>query len=190
MSTASKIVKANGAKPTEFEDQLALHLTGIEGKVPELAAELKSLHFTAAEEVDAGSNKRAIVIRVPVPQLKRFQSISSNLTRELEKKFAGKHVVMIANRRILPKASRKLSHKQPRPHSRTLTAVHDAILNDIVYPAEISGKRLQYKTNGKRLLKVFLDTTEATQLDHKLETFSAVYKKITGKDVVFEFRKQ
>merc|ERR1711974_443047 len=57
---------------------------------------------------------------------------------ELEKKFSGKHVVFIAQRRILPKPTRKANMlKQKRPISRTLVAVHTAILDDLVYPAEI-----------------------------------------------------
>ena len=44
------------------------------------------------------------------------------LVRELEKKFSGKHVVFIAQRRILPKPTRKGNkQKQKRPNSRTLT---------------------------------------------------------------------
>ena len=40
--------------------------------------------------------KKAIIIFVPVPQLKAFQKIETRLVRELEKKFSGKHVVFIA----------------------------------------------------------------------------------------------
>lgn len=39
--------------------------------------------------------------------------------RELEKKFSGKDVVIVANRRILPPTSKSIA----RPRSRTLTAV-------------------------------------------------------------------
>lgn len=40
--------------------------------------------------------------------------------------------------------------------SRTLTAVHDAILEDIVYPNEITGKRIRYRPDASRLIRVFL----------------------------------
>lgn len=33
----------------------------------------------------------------------------------------------------------------------------------------------------------FLDRKDHTSLEYKLDTFSATYKKLTGKDVVFEF---
>merc|ERR1711934_876392 len=129
---------------------------------------------------------KAIVVFVPVPQLKAFQKIQTRLVRELEKKFSGKHVVFVAQRRILPKPTRK-AKKQKRPRSRTLMAVHTAILDDLVYPAEIVGKRIRIRLDGTRLFKVHLDKTQQTNIEHKTETFSSVYKKLTGKEVNFEF---
>ena len=38
--------------------------------------------------------------------------------------------------------------------SRTLTAVHDNILDDLVYPSEIVGKRIRIKLDGSRLTRV------------------------------------
>lgn len=109
------------------------------------------------------------------------------LTRELEKKFSDKHVIFIAQRRILPKPGRHSRQKQKRPRSRTLTAVHDGILEDLVFPTEIIGRRVRQGTDGKRVMKVFLDAKDANSLDYKLESFSSVYNRLTGKSVVFEF---
>jgi len=53
------------------------------------------------QEIDV-QNKKAIVIFVPVPQLRAYQKIQTRLVRELEKKFSGKHVVFIAQVYICP----------------------------------------------------------------------------------------
>ncbi|XP_047727402.1 40S ribosomal protein S7-like [Prionailurus viverrinus] len=121
--------------------------------------------------------------------LKSFQKIQVRVVRELEKKFSGKHVVFIAQRRILPEPTRKsrTKNQQKRPRSRTLTAVHDAILEDLVFPSEIMGKRIPVKLDSSRLIKVHLDKAQQNNVEHKVETFSGVYKKLTGKDVNFEF---
>jgi len=45
--------------------------------------------------------------------------------------------------------------------SRTLTAVHDAILEDLVSPTEIVGKRTRVKVDGSKLIKVYVTATQA-----------------------------
>ena len=56
----------------------------------------KLVYAVIFQEVDVGGGKKAIVIFVPVPQLRQFQKIQVRLVRELEKKFSGKHIVFIA----------------------------------------------------------------------------------------------
>merc|ERR1711862_879626 len=171
----------------DFEKSISQALLDLEMN-SDLKSHLRELHITAAKEVDVGAGKKAIIIFMPVPQVKSFQKIQTRLVRELEKKFSGKHVVFIAQRRILPKPTRKVNkQKQKRPISRTLVAVHSAILDDLVYPAEIVGKRIRFRLDGTRLFKVHLDKNQQTNIEHKTDTFAAVYKKLIGKEVTFEF---
>ena len=163
--------------------------------------ELRPLQVSAVKEVDVKGGKKAYVIFVPMPQLKAFHKIQlryvqlrcpycrclfwfmfflqltpNRLTRELEKKFSDHHVVFIGQRRILSK---------PSSRSRTLTWVHNAILEDLVFPTEITAKSLRVSTDGSKLVRCSLDSKDATSLEYKLETFSSVYRKLTGKDVAF-----
>lgn len=131
---------------------------------------------------------------------------------------------------MLRKPTRSSRVKQKRPRSRTLTNVHEKILEDLVFPTEIVGKRTRVNQDGSKLLKVcvaadllsflfhvilvtipnwvflgiiwqrsgadsgtllfldrFLDAKDSTSLEYKLDSFSSVYRRLTGKDVVFEF---
>lgn len=151
-----KIVKEKGVEPSELEDHVAQALFDLEANSQDLKADLRDLTFLSAREVEIGtSGKRAIVVFVPFRQLKPYHKIQAKLVRELEKKFSGKHVIFIGQRRILRKPG-KNNHKkqQKRPMSRTLTAVHEAILDDLVFPTEITGKRTRYRLDGSKLLKV------------------------------------
>ncbi|MCO5570906.1 hypothetical protein L7F22_024636 [Adiantum nelumboides] len=132
--------------------------------------------------------RRLIVIFVPVPQLKAWHKIQQRLTRELEKKFSDRHVIFIGQRRILGKPGRRSRVQQPRPRSRTLTAVHDSILEDLIFPTEITAKRIRVATDGHKTVRCFLDSKDATSLEYKLDSFSSVYRKLTGKEVAFMFK--
>ncbi|XP_047966122.1 40S ribosomal protein S7-like [Salvia hispanica] len=186
MYTASqKIHKDRDAEPTEFEESVAQALFDLENTNGDIKSDLKDLYINSASQVDVSGGKKAIVIHVPYRLRKAFRKIHSRLVRELEKKFSGKEVVVIATRRIV-RPPKKGSAVQ-RPRSRTLTSVHEAVLEDVVYPAEIVGKRIRYRLDGSKIMKVFLDPKARNDTENKLETFSGVYRKLSGKDVVFEY---
>lgn len=183
MSAVNKIINK---EPTELELQIAQAFLDLENSSADLKADLRLLQFKSARELEVSGGKKAIVIFVPVPSLAAYHKVQQRLTRELEKKFSDRHVIFLAERRILPKPGRRSRLTQKRPRSRTLTAVHEALLEDLVYPTEIVGKRVRYQVGGSKLQKVILDNKETTTIDYKLDTFQSVYNKLTGKQVVFE----
>ncbi|GLJ14707.1 hypothetical protein SUGI_0238410 [Cryptomeria japonica] len=174
----------------DFEVSFSNHsvaqaLFDLENTNQELKSELKDLYINSAKQVDISGNRKAIVVHVPYRLRKAFRKIHVRLVRELEKKFSGKDVVMIATRRILRPP--KKGSAAVRPRSRTLTSVHEATLEDVVYPAEIVGKRVRYRVDGSKIMKIYLDPKERNNTEYKLETFAGVYRKFCGKDVVFEY---
>ncbi|KAJ0454452.1 putative ribosomal protein S7e [Helianthus annuus] len=168
-TSRKKIHKDKDVEPTEFEDSVAQALFDLENANQDLKSDLKDLYINSAAQIDVSGSRKAVVIHVPYRLRKAFRKIHLKLVRELEKKFSGKDVVLI------------------RPRNRTLTAVHDAMLEDIVYPAEIVGKRVRYRVDGSKIIKIYLDPKARNDTEYKLETFAGVYRKLCGKDVVFEY---
>ncbi|KNA14087.1 hypothetical protein SOVF_110850 [Spinacia oleracea] len=186
MFTASrKIQKERGVDPTDLEENLAQAIFDLETNNKDMGNELKDLFINSAAQVDISNNKKAIVVHVPYRLRKAFRKIHIRLVRELEKKFSGKDVVFIATRRIVRPPKKGSAAKRPR--SRTLTSVHENILEDLVQPAEIVGKRCRYRLDGSKIMKVYLDPKAKNETEYKLGTFSGVYRKLCGKDVVFEY---
>merc|ERR1712168_502231 len=175
-----KVVKKNGAEPTECEMKISNSLLELESD-SDLKAQLREIYITEAKEIVFHESKKVTLICVPQPLLRFVQKIQVRLVRELEKKI-GNNVVIIAERKILPVQTRKTrNQKQKRPRSRTLTNVHEKILEDLCFPAEIIGKRIRHKIDGSRIHKIAIDRNNSNLVEHKLETFAVVYKTLTGK---------
>jgi len=82
----------------------------------------------------------------------------------------------------------KANRTQKRPRNRTLTSVYEAILEDLVMPANIIGKRIRHRLDGTRFTKIFLDETDRAAVEDKLDYIVSYYKILTKRDIVFEFR--
>jgi small subunit ribosomal protein S7e len=78
MSITHKIQRTANAPagpPSELETKLAQSFIELENNVPELKAELRPLQISTAKEIDVKGGKKAIVIFVPVPQLKAYRKV-------------------------------------------------------------------------------------------------------------------
>jgi len=187
-----KVKKLNGSEPTDIEKKVANEILSLENNNPgDLKAELKSFYFLSAREVEVGKSKtKALIITVPFKLLKSFhtQNVQQRIVGEMEKKLKDTHVVIVGHRTILNKNYNRITGaKGPRPRSRTLTHVQESILEDIVYPTEIVGKRTRCKLGGQKLLKVHLDPNGESESRVRLDTYQEVYKYLTNKDVSFTF---
>lgn len=97
-------------------------------------------------------------------------------------------VIIVANRTIISKRA-KHHPSQMRPRSRTLKAVHAAVLNDIVTPSTIAARRSRAMIDGKLNERVYLDPLDQTLMEEKLEAISHAYQKLSTHKVHFAFNK-
>ena len=188
MSDPSGKIHKKDAKPTEYEYHVAQTLGEIEASSADLKGELKEIRITGASEFEGkyrGAVRQAVIIFVHHKSKAALKKIHTRLQNELSKRFR-KPVLLLLQRTILPKYF-KTKGQQKRPYSRTLTQVHEAVLDDLVHPVAILGKRIRVKTDGRRVFKVLLDPSARDDVQEKLDVISAVYSKLTNKEVVFEF---
>ena len=183
----SKIHKKD-KKPSEFEYHVAQTLGEIEASSPDLKGELKDILITGASEFEGkyrGAVRSAVIIFFHYRSKAALSKIHARLQNELTKRFR-KTVVLILQRTIIPKYF-KTKGAQKRPYSRTLTKVHEAILEDLIYPSVVLGKRIRVKSDGRRVFKVLIDPNNREDIQDRLDVISAVYSKLTNKEAVFEF---
>eukprot|EP00916_Digyalum_oweni_P014707 GHVL01024095.1.p1 GENE.GHVL01024095.1~~GHVL01024095.1.p1 ORF type:complete len:194 (+),score=27.68 GHVL01024095.1:62-643(+) len=179
----------NNNEPSKLDEEVAKVISELENS-SELKSELKNVFIQNCKEFDVSKNNaRVILIMIPYRYWKNLQKIQGRLIAELEKKFPKKHVVFAAHRTMMKANLCKKKGFKVLPRSRTLTAVYASLLEDIVGPTEIVGKRLRVRQDSSELLKIHLDPRDKTKdnLSEKLHTFSAVYKALTNKEAEFEF---
>ncbi|OHS94202.1 40S ribosomal protein S7 [Tritrichomonas foetus] len=172
---------------TPLENQVANALTEVQnGSEEAMKKSLSSLLISGAKEVTVDGLK-VVIITVPYKQIKAYRAAQGFLIPELEKRLDGAQVVIVAKRRAFPKNPEpKRRYKAIRPTGRTLRAVNEALLDDVVYPTAIVGKRVHYDLKGKQVTHVILDQHDRTRVEERLGGFAAAYNKLTGLQTVFE----
>lgn len=187
LQASKKIVKKGGAPLTDIENRVATALYALESSHSGLKDVLSRVQLTAIREFALEGGRKAVVLFVPYPALADVRRVHKALVEELEKKLEGSHVLIIANRTMVSERTwnRSIKYSGVRPRTRSLKAVQEALLEDVTYPTEIVGKRTRVRTDGSRLLRVFLNPKDVSA-EGKTDTFRAVYKKLTNKDVSFE----
>lgn len=181
--------KGEKVAPEALESKVAEELLNLQNSSESWTRSLSKLYISGAKQVEVPDSKPAVVLFLPIKLQSICHVVQENLVRELEKKFSGQHVVIIGDRTVLSKNYSRSSKGQggPRPRSRTLMHVQEKMLDDLVYPTEIVGKRTLCSVDGTKTLKVYLDPKDQVNVETKLDTFAAVYKFLTNKDVSFEF---
>jgi len=187
MSEISQKIVKKETQPTEFEYQVAQTLKEIEAST-DLKNTMKEIKITNAQEYQElfkGNKLNAVVVWLDYRSMGSVKKVHPRLLSELEKRLR-RPVVFVFRRTIIPKYS-KIKGQQKRPYSRTLTVVHEEIMKDLLYPCDYLGKRMRLKTNGKKVFRYILDPSHRDVLEPKLDLLSGVYRKLTGREVAFEF---
>ena len=69
-----------------------------------------------------------------------------------------------------------------------MTAVYDALLEDMLLPGRILGKRIRVRLDGTQLLKVFVNERKRDFFEDKRELLEQVYHKLTNRRLAISFK--
>ncbi|CAK77481.1 unnamed protein product (macronuclear) [Paramecium tetraurelia] len=170
---------------TNLEQQVGVALTQIEQSV----TEAKNLKVSSVVDYTAKINakKQVYLVFIPHPCLSIYNKVSSKLLPELEKRL--KATILVVAKRTIESKWVKSHRSQTRPNSRTLTSVYDGLLDDLVAPSTILGRRTRVRVDGTKFYRIFLDEQDKNEVEPRLDAIKAVYKLLTTRELEFEFRR-
>jgi len=174
---------------SDAEKTVSSVLKEIENSSAESKALLRDVHISEVRDFEIpikGKTRKVVVVVVPFPALKGIHKAHKKLVSELEKKL--KTTVLVMAKRTIESKWLKKHRSQMRPRSRTLTSVHENLLEDLLTPGTIIAKRTRIRVDGSRLIKVTLDSNDKEFLEDKVDLIQGVYKRLTTKDIAIDFK--
>lgn len=182
-----KLRKAKRSKATTVENDVAQALFQLEMTHRTLRECLPRFHINTAKEFEhPTSNKKGLLVFYPLRFIMLVRKVQKTLVGELEKRFPGRVVLMVAQRKVV-KRPNDIYKLQDVQRSRTATAVNEGILNDLIFPADVVGRRWRFRTDGSRVMKIYLDARMQKKLETRLSMASYLYKKLTHRVCQFGF---
>ena len=137
-------------------------------------------------KTDDKKSIKALVIYLPYPYLRDHKQAVNKVINEVQAK-TGSYAFVVAKRTVISKWS---DYKQKIPKSRTLSDVCDAVLEDLLAPGQIIGRRMRVRLNGTHLYKIHVNEESRPYLQDKVETITQIYHALTNRKIAIEFRSE
>ena len=181
--------KKEGAKKgavSEIQKNVSNALEKIKDSEKDHKNELETIKIEHANEVQVNDDSKCFLIQLSSSNMANLKKVHALLTKKLEEHLSNPVILIPAKKRVNGKQySTFVSKKVPR--DRTLTAVFDGYLVDILYPATIVGKRIRYPAGKTRTYKVFVDPLDKETIQYKLDAMTACYRALTNRKLEIDF---
>ena len=174
------------SKVSETQKNVSTALDKIKDSEKEHKEDLEPIKIEHANEVDMNDDQKCFLIQISTTNVPGFKKVHSLLTKKLEDHLSNPVIIIPSKKRVNGKEYRSYVSKKV-PRDRTLTAVFDAYLDDILYPATIVGKRIRYPTGKTRTYKVLVDPLDKESIEYKLDAMTACYRALTNRKLEIEF---
>ena len=171
----------------EIQKNVATEFEKIKDTEKEYKAELDTIKIEHANEVPMNEEQKCYLIQISTQNLAGFKKVHSLLTKKFETHLANTVILIPKRKRVNGKEYRTYVSKKV-PRDKTLTAVFDAYLDDILYPATIVGKRIRYPVGRTtRTYKVIIDPLDKEIVNYRVDAIKACFKALTNRKLDIEF---
>lgn len=181
-----KVTNKGKQTVTEIEKNLGNLLVKLQTTEKDLKPQLEKIKIENASEIVINDGKRCYLVYVSSPTPKDLKQVHNLLVIKFEEHFSTPVVIIPAKKTIDGKIYRKYRGTKV-PRDRTLTAVYDSYLDDIIYPATLIGKRIRYPKGKGRQFKIFVDPLDKEIINYKVQAITACYKSITNRELQVDF---
>ena len=171
---------------TEITKSLNTVFHRIQESDPNLKADLEGLKIESATEISIGDKNKCLLIKVNENSVKSLKKVHQEVVRRLEQHFSEPVVIVPERKKTNGNIFRRFRGSKA-PRDRTLTAVYQAALEDVLYPSTIIGLRTRFPKGNSRVFKVQVDPLDKDLVDYKSQAVAAAYKQLTGRRLVIEF---
>ena len=178
--------KGKKEKVTEIEKNFQNTLNSIVNSEKENKKELEGLKIENAKEVQVEKGERCYLVRVKTNDERDLKKVHSTLVKKFEEQYSAPVALIPAKKRVNGKLYRRYRGTKV-PRDKTLSAMFDSYLEDLLYPATIIGKRIRYPKGKSRQFKVLVDPTDKDSIEYKIPSITACYKALTNRPLVVEF---
>lgn len=138
--------------------------------------------------LDNKKTEKVILVYVNFTALNTLRTVASDLIKRIEEK--RKQKVLFTVKRNIESKFVKLNRKQQKPRSRTLISVFDNVLEDLVLPGFVTGRRMRHRADGSLFYRIYVNKESEEELSNKVEVISKVYQKLTGRFINIDFYTQ
>lgn len=173
-------------KVSEIQKNVSAALERIKDTEKEHKTELETIKIEHANEVPMNDEQKCYLVQISTQNLLGFKKVHSLLTKKFEEHLSNPVIIIPAKKRVNGNEYRHYSSKNV-PRDRTLTAVFDQYLDDILYPATIVGKRVRYPAAKTRTYKVYIDSLDKDSIQYKLPAMIACYRALTNRTLEINF---
>merc|ERR1712151_479545 len=178
MGMLGKQQKTNNTKKTDsnkVSDLVAKVFNDFTESHSEFREDMKNLKIENVTEFKYEDNKTFLLVNVNESGAKNLQRVHVDLVKRLEST-DGKKFRNYIGKKV--------------PRTKTLTYVRENLLEDLLFPATIVGKRTRYPRGQQKQLKVLVDSVDKDILSSKTSAICVGYKSLTGHELSADFPAQ